>query len=212
MVFGGIFEVTKELCDFHVFDTKAEKWSKYFSEILNTSPSKPVDGSPSPSKHLKPGANHDQSKDAYSPMKSKKRSTMLSGIQGISPHRSPMKAKKIISAKKKKFAMTKKEKPDEGLSSPVSVSMKNSFIIKNADQSFDTYYGIMKKRKGHNMSSMHEATYGRIQGKRPAARDGHSGIIFEGNFIVFGGDRHHMPFNDSFMLDFESELNFRGAF
>jgi len=29
---------------------------------------------------------------------------------------------------------------DKGLSSPTSVSMQNSFIIKNADESFDQYY------------------------------------------------------------------------
>jgi hypothetical protein len=33
------------------------------------------------------------------------------------------------------------------LVSPTSISMKNSFLIKNADTSFDSYYGIMKKRK-----------------------------------------------------------------
>jgi hypothetical protein len=29
---------------------------------------------------------------------------------------------------------------EKGLSSPTSVSMQNSFIIKNADESFDLYY------------------------------------------------------------------------
>jgi hypothetical protein len=33
------------------------------------------------------------------------------------------------------------------LESPTSISMKNSFIIKNADASFDHYYNSMKKRK-----------------------------------------------------------------
>jgi hypothetical protein len=36
-------------------------------------------------------------------------------------------------------------KPVE-LSSPTSISMKNSYIIKNADASFETYYNSMKKR------------------------------------------------------------------
>ena len=34
------------------------------------------------------------------------------------------------------------------LTTPTSISMMNSFIIKNADQSFDQYYASMKKRKG----------------------------------------------------------------
>ena len=33
------------------------------------------------------------------------------------------------------------------LATPTSVSMLNSFLIKNADQSFDHYYSSMKKRK-----------------------------------------------------------------
>ena len=47
--------------------------------------------------------------------------------------------------------------------------------------------------------------YGKIQGKKPAARDGHTGVIFGDLFIVFGGDRHHMPFNDTFILDLKRE-------
>jgi hypothetical protein len=32
------------------------------------------------------------------------------------------------------------------LESPTSISMKNSYIIKNADPSFETYYNTMRKR------------------------------------------------------------------
>jgi hypothetical protein len=42
--------------------------------------------------------------------------------------------------------------------------------------------------------------------KRPGARDGHTGVIHEGMFFVFGGDRHHMPFNDFYAMDILSEL------
>lgn len=34
------------------------------------------------------------------------------------------------------------------LLTPTSISMKNAFIIKNADQSFDSYFTMMRKRKG----------------------------------------------------------------
>lgn len=47
---------------------------------------------------------------------------------------------------------------------------------------------------------------GRRQGKRPAPRDGHTGIVYGNYFIVFGGDRHHMPFNDFYVLDIKAEL------
>ena len=46
----------------------------------------------------------------------------------------------------------------------------------------------------------------KIAGRRPKARDGHTGIILGTNMIIFGGDRHTMPFNDAFMLDLESIL------
>jgi len=62
----------------------------------------------------------------------------------------------------------------------------------------------------HNISNisgsgMLENNYGKTRGKRPAARDGHTGIVFGNYYIVFGGDRHHMPFNDTFILDLKGE-------
>jgi hypothetical protein len=63
----------------------------------------------------------------------------------------------------------------------------------------------------HNVSQinasgfMDTTNYGKSKGKRPAARDGHTGIVFGNYFIVFGGDRHHMPFNDTFILDLKQE-------
>ena len=39
------------------------------------------------------------------------------------------------------------------------------------------------------------------------ARDGHSCTLYNDFMIGFGGDRHHMPFNDLFVLDLASELN-----
>ena len=50
--------------------------------------------------------------------------------------------------------------------------------------------------------------------RRPAARDGHSAVTFVNStgggdkpyMMVFGGDRHRTPFNDTFLLDLECEL------
>ena len=61
------------------------------------------------------------------------------------------------------------------------------------------------------MSSPPVGTTGKVQGKRPMARDGHTGVMLgESWFVVFGGDRHHMPFNDLFMLDVRREFAQRG--
>ena len=42
---------------------------------------------------------------------------------------------------------TGEETKDNALTTPTSISMQNSFIIKNADDTFDAYYHQMKKRK-----------------------------------------------------------------
>ena len=44
------------------------------------------------------------------------------------------------------------------LTTPTSISMMNSFIIKNADTSFDQYYTSMKKRKQIQNTSFNPAT------------------------------------------------------
>lgn len=37
--------------------------------------------------------------------------------------------------------------------------------------------------------------------KQPPGRDGHSSFLHGDKWIIFGGDRHHMPFNDTYVLD-----------
>ena len=43
----------------------------------------------------------------------------------------------------------------------------------------------------------------KIKKSNPQARDGHTAVIYEGKLIIFGGDRHHMPFNDLFIIDLD---------
>lgn len=113
-----------------------------------------------------------------------------------------------------------KDKKESGLASPTSISMQNSFIIKNADESFEAYFQQMRRRKlgGHqnNMDGtmggnsatlpggspgMQASNFGVVAGIQPAARDGHSTeISSDGLMFVFGGDRHHMPFNDLYLM------------
>jgi hypothetical protein len=50
-----------------------------------------------------------------------------------------------------------------------------------------------------------------VPGKRPPARDGHTGLVMGNSLFVFGGDRHHMPFNDFFVLDILSEFEDKGV-
>jgi hypothetical protein len=99
--------------------------------------------------------------------------------------------------------------------SPTSISMQNTFIIKNADESFDAYFQTMKKRKagtsnydggmsatlGGSPGAKKDSHFGLFEGIKPAPRDGHTTEISEdGWMFVFGGDRHHMPFNDLYLM------------
>ena len=57
-----------------------------------------------------------------------------------------------------------------------------------------------------NITVVEPTSYGRMKNRRPAARDGHTGIVQGDYFVIFGGDRHHMPFNDIFYLDMKKEF------
>ena len=93
----------------------------------------------------------------------------------------------------------------EGPGTPTSVTMMNTFIIKNADSSFDQYHQQMKKRRimgGADTATHHnDNKFGLIRGAKPTARDGHVSVVdSKGYMYVFGGDRHLMPFNDLYMI------------
>lgn len=75
--------------------------------------------------------------DAGSPTKINRQATVAT--------KSPTKTRKGKAASKTEGAT--KEKKESTLASPTSNSMQNSFIIKNADESFDAYYQVMKKRR-----------------------------------------------------------------
>ena len=98
------------------------------------------------------------------------------------------------------------------LESPTSVSMKNSFIIQNQDPCFDILSQGMRKGRvnqinfGWPSDPARDQNMSRQSGRRPAPRDGHTSSFLGNQMIVFGGDRHHMPFNDLFVLDLEGEL------
>lgn len=97
------------------------------------------------------------------------------------------------------------------LESPTSVTMRNSYLIKNADPSFEKSYALIKKKAlERERSGLPQNEYDerltKTMGKRPPARDGHTGTLIGDCFFVFGGDRHCMPFNDFHMLDIKSEF------
>ena len=196
-IFGGILELTKELNDMLVFD---------FTKMCF------VQGEERPFQAESPDRRQGtMQQDAYgesSPTRTQKGASpgrKRGATMGASPTlRSPMKSRRLGSPDK-----TVREggaKNRDGLGTPTSVTMMNTFIIKNADQSFDQYAQQMKKRKqygmyDHNATNTNENKFGLIRGVKPTARDGHISIVdSKGYMYVFGGDRHLMPFNDLHMI------------
>jgi len=97
------------------------------------------------------------------------------------------------------------------LLTPTSISMKNTFIIKNADASFDQYAHMMKKRKSPHVSpnklntaniqfapnnangqgaKSDDSKIRLVFEKQPPGRDGHSACLYGDKWVIFGGDRH----------------------
>lgn len=126
-----------------------------------------------------------------------------------------------------RFLQNNKRGIDE---SPTSMKMKNTFLLQHNNPSFDNYAAMMKKRKmaqtlpaqfGKNNASVtklgdvsgepNSAVLNEIESEmclkinkiNPQARDGHACILYDNKMVIFGGDRHHMPFNDLFLLDLQ---------
>ncbi len=96
--------------------------------------------------------------------------------------------------------------------------MQRSLLIANADPSFEYMAQLKRKKNNLGFANATHNSFGlnmqlsqkgkmRVCGIRPNPRDGHSCVIYQDLMIVFGGDRHHMPFNDMFALDLKGELD-----
>ena len=57
-----------------------------------------------------------------------------------------------------------------------------------------------KKRKAHLYDGPASPVLGRIVGRAPYPRDGHSAVLIGDKMFIFGGDRYQMPFNDLYVF------------
>lgn len=169
VIFGGIYEITKELNDLHLFDFRKNKWITIFEEahspkresspfgnegstsptVGGGSPKKSVGGiggnSPNtrknaPNSPLRNGSKMASNKPSNN-QKSMKKSVANLGLNTSST------MLQMSRNGKSHHTNTHNILPGVQLTTPTSISMMNSFIIKNADTSFDQYYTSMKKRK-----------------------------------------------------------------
>ena len=191
-IFGGIYELTHELNDLVAFDFTTHKFS-------------------SNSETAQPEADNNQADEAAktetaSPMR-KKQTT----VQGGTMSRSPIKtSNSMAKSMKKHHAGDSKDDDGEGkkggISSPTFIKMQSSFIIKNADESFEVNAKQLLKQKTIKAQPTSDAPKytSFMEGMRPTPRDGHTAVVDSQGFMyVFGGDRHHMPFNDLYMIKLE---------
>ena len=59
----------------------------------------------------------------------------------------------------------------------------------------------MTSGAGATLRGQESNNFGVVAGIEPAARDGHSTEVSDdGLMFVFGGDRHHIPFNDLYLM------------
>ena len=112
------------------------------------------------------------------------------------------------------FEVSDKERKDFEEKSPTTEAMKNSI----KDLHFDKYKNNHLSSAGSQKSIIHHMNRdvlensistknlkeeNLIEEKKPCARDGFSSNLFENKLIIFGGDRHLMPFHDVYVLDLE---------
>jgi len=43
-------------------------------------------------------------------------------------------------------------------------------------------------------------------GKKPCARDGHCGLVYEEGIVIIGGDRHMMAFGDVYLFRMDKAI------
>lgn len=140
-IFGGIFELMKESNDMVIFNLRTRKFT--LTEHGAHEPN-----SPDKSKYAADQqSTHDMSPTKLDRSPNKRRTTALYNVYSPTKGGSPLKKRQLSPSKTMTEGDVKEDKKRDNLSSPTSISMKDSFIIKNADTSFDAYYKSMQKRK-----------------------------------------------------------------
>lgn len=64
----------------------------------------------------------------------------------------------------------------------------------------DSDHSSGKKKKAHLYDGPPSPLLGRIVGRAPYPRDGHSAVLIGDKMFIFGGDRYQMPFNDLYVF------------
>jgi len=127
IVFGGLYEITRELNDFHIFNIEKNEWKRLFRTT-----------------------NEDDAMSKSDTLKSKKTKRDDSPDATGGSHSKSLQRKQTVKVETKKPKAIKSPRATEepvNLESPTSVTMKQSFLLKQADKEFEGYFNVVKKKK-----------------------------------------------------------------
>ena len=163
IVFAGIHEVTKELDDMAAYNFKTKQWMHLFGEYVAPKDDQPLAAGLAVHSPLKKqqtmGGNMSPSpnrmRDDASPVKMKSTQSQRKSVLN------PSEAQQKTSVKKKnssiKADMPRKRSPKKTkevelgetdvLVDPTSITLLNSFLIKNAGPSFDNFHKMNMQNK-----------------------------------------------------------------
>lgn len=107
----------------------------------------------------------------------------------------------------------------------VPENRKNTFVSKKSliavDHPWHSFSGSDMKKPKHRRNRSHRnaeeyvkkvyhgppaANKGRVRGKIPHSRDGHTANVYEDTMVIFGGDRHQMAFNDVYFYTITEKI------
>lgn len=220
ILFGGIVEITKEINEIHQFDFDSRKWtsiddkseahkhSTFGSPLRNND--KMNETAPVRGDHNEITTNTLKRDAGNKSMKKLHKKTDLTQSDETDPNYHLLKDLPKYN-KRKNDSKNKGDDYDQmrhEINTPITGNLRNTFVIKNHSEKFDQYYSQMKKKKNETMKNNKAfKTFTSMFNQclkpcdRPNARDGHSLGIYKNRLYVFGGDRHHMPYNDIFSLE-----------
>jgi len=131
IVFGGLYEITREMNDMYVFNVQKNEWRRLFKSSNEDNMAMTQKSDTLKSKKTRRDDSPDPS------------STTGTKLNSMLTRSSTKKAE----AKKPKIRSPKAAEEPVNLESPTSVTMKQSFLLKQSDKEFETYSATMKKHK-----------------------------------------------------------------
>lgn len=107
------------------------------------------------------------------------------------------------------FELTEENRNEFTILSPTTEAMKNSIVatkteLKYGNSTHNSNNSMNGSKNGKKLLISEEKKFSLIRGKKPCARDGASGNIYNNKLLLFGGDRHLMTFHDLFFLNLDS--------